>query len=181
MLGTNLPAGDEIRELLETPYEPHIQMHIPDDRKYYSKNSLWEFSTKDYELVPIEASYIPTVRNKMPLKQYLEYQQWNLLNLDYLSQIKEKGFKEGLNLKNEKGQVNKAFYTDGMFQRLEYIRLSSLLKLFGDLGFTHVNLFDTACRNRLVDETGVPAAENYRLDRQASMQEKDIAEQMFRE
>lgn len=87
--------------------------------------------------------------------------------------------KEGLNLKNDKGQVNKAFYNDGMFQRLEYIRLSSLLKLFGDLGFTHVNLFDTACRNRLVDETGVPAPENYRLDRQISKYEKGQDEEMF--
>lgn len=82
VLGTNLPADDEIRELLETPYIPHIQTHT-DDRKYHSNNSLWEFSTKEYGLVPIEASYIPTVRNKMPLKQYLEYQQWNLLNLDW--------------------------------------------------------------------------------------------------
>ena len=185
VLGTNLPADDEIRELLESPYEPHIPTHIPthipDDQKYHPKNSTWGFSTKDYELVPIEVSYIPTVRNRMSFKQYLEYQQWNLLNLDYLNQIKEKGLKEGLNLKNEKGQVNKAFYTDGMFQRLEYIRLSSLLKLFGDLGFTHVNLFDTACRNRLLDETGVPAPENYRLDRQESMEERRIAQQMFRE
>ena len=151
VLGTNLKEGDPIRDLLETPYE----------------TTNWSLTKVDYESTIPELYrkdiYHPALKTAT-LPEYLDYQKWNLLNIDYYNQLITSKYKPTELDKND------------LIVRRSQIKLSTVLLLFKELKFEHVNVIDMGCRGMHHEHPDRPPE----IHRSISDAEKDKYEGMTR-